>query len=133
MPRFWILFPALASLCVSQMAAQSSEKPQDYAFQISPAQPWIDTGLNLQSGDLIKISATAVTAGPAAPGVPACDPAGIGAAQPALPLPSASPGALIARLHGEASAPVLVGASAELHITEPARLTLGMNVSGTPV
>jgi hypothetical protein len=49
-----------------------------------------------------------------------------------LPLSAAPAGALIARLHQQGAAPVLVGASTELRITEPSHLFLGMNISGTP-
>jgi hypothetical protein len=64
---------------------------------------------------------------------PACDPAGVAAGagtSETLPLPSASPGALIAKLHADGVAPVLVGARGEFHIDTPSHLFLGMNVSG---
>lgn len=48
-----------------------------------------------------------------------------------MPLPDASVGALIARLHAHGAVPVLVGSSREFHIAEPSHLTLGMNFSGT--
>jgi hypothetical protein len=48
----------------------------------------------------------------------------------ALPLPTAAPGALLARLHPQGAIPVLVGATTELHIEEASHLYLGMNFSG---
>jgi hypothetical protein len=90
----------------------------------------VDTGLDLQSGDLVKI-----TASPASPASAACNPAGSSpapAASDALPLPAAASGALIARLHGQGSAPVLIGSERELKIEDASHLLLGMNFSGKP-
>jgi LssY C-terminus len=128
----WLLLAVACS--VPQLAAQNAG--QDLTFQVSPAQLWTDTGLDLQSGDVLQISASAGAA--AASGTPACDPAGVktGSGQTGdqisgLPLSTAPAGALIARLHQQGAALVLVGASTELRITEPSHLFLGMNLPGT--
>jgi hypothetical protein len=108
---------------------------KDFTVQVSTAQPWADSGLDLQSGEVLEISATSSAGKQAASGAPACDPNGVtGTAAPTadLPLPTAPPGALIARLHTQGAVPVLVGASSELHIEESSHLMLGMNISGTP-
>jgi len=117
--------------CVSPLVAQVTTTAQSITVQVTTTQPWTDSGLELQSGDLVEISAT----GPQQPasGLPACDPkgmAGSSAITAALPLPTAASGALIARLHAQGAAPVLVGASTELHIDEASHLFLGMNISG---
>src|ERR1700741_1655389 len=130
MSRAWILFPATLALVVSQLSAQSSSNQQDLTVQVLSTPGWTDTGLDLQSGDVLKISAE--PDGRAASGAVACDPAGL-PTQPAstasLPMPSASVGALLARLHAQRAAPVLIGARNELHVEEPSHLFLGVNVA----
>src|SRR5262249_48669266 len=123
----------------AQLGAQAGPT-QDFIFQVSSTQPWTDTGLDLQSGETIKMSAEASNSSvpdrPAASAVPACDPKGLsgGAGQTSdLPLPSAAVGALIARLHAQGAAPLLVGAASDLKVEEPSHLFLGLNVSTTSV
>jgi hypothetical protein len=128
---------AIPLFCVCQLRAQEASTTPDSTFQVSGAQPWTDTGLDLQSGDALEVSAAAAASSVpdrhAVPGAPACDPKGISGAESAdLPLPTAPAGALIARLHAQGAAPFLVGASAHLHIEEPSHLFLGMNAAGTP-
>lgn len=111
-------------------AAQSSPTGNEITIQLSASKPWIDTGLDLHPGDLVKVTASAGSSAAAA-----CTPAGgtsASAGADALPLPAAAPGALIARLHGQASTPVLVGSERELKIEEASHLLLGMNFSGKP-
>ena len=94
----------------------------------------MDTGLDLQVGDLVQISAAASSDQHAAAGAVNCDPRGVSSTGPTteLPLPSAPPGALIVRLHAQGAAPLLVGASSELRIEEASHLFLGVNASGAP-
>ncbi len=129
MPKLLIPLLVLAIMflgCIP-VGAQSTPK-EELSFQVSVAQPWTDTKLDLQPGDSVKITATA-----AASGSPACDPKGIsGASNSNLPLPSAAPGSLIAKLHDQGAAPIFVGASEELHIQEASHLFLGMNAAGSP-
>ena len=94
---------------------------QDYKFTVSTTQPWTDTGVDLQAGEVISISATPHSG-------PSCDPAGVassGASQN-LPVASALPGALIARLQDN-GAPTLVGASQQLRVAQAGHLYLGAN------
>lgn len=96
---------------------------KDYSFTISTAQPWTDTGVDLQSGDVLQFHASAAEK---------CDPAGVtGAASAGLPVISASAGALIARLEAQ-RVPVLVGSGKQLTAQQPGHLFLGVNASGTP-
>jgi LssY C-terminus len=122
-------------LCVWQLGAQVTLTGRNVTVQVSAARPWTDSGLDLQPGDVIEISA-AVASDPQRPsGVPACDPKGVpsaGAPAASLPLPGAPAGSLIARFHTQGGTPLLVGASHEFHIAEPSHLMLGMNISGTP-
>jgi len=121
-------------LSASQLGAQVTSTAQNITVQVSTGQSWTDTGLDLQSGDELEISASA-SSDKQVSGAPACDPKGVtGAiAQTAdLPIPTAPAGALIARLHAHGASPLLVGASTQLHISSPSHLMLGMNISGTP-
>ena len=136
MVRQWILLLATALLCAPNLRAQVTVTAQDITVQVSTGQPWTDSGLNLQPGDVLGLSATGSSDQQAGSGPPACDPKGVtGTPVRAtdLPLPSAPAGALIARLHTHGAAPLLVGASREFHIAEPAHLMLGLNLSGTPL
>jgi len=102
---------------------------QDYKFTVSTAQLWTDTGVDLQAGDVLAISALPHSAN----GNTGCDPAGVSSAQAQnLPLASALPGALIARLQDNGS-PMLVGANQELRVAQAGHLYLGANNSGAPV
>jgi hypothetical protein len=136
MTRQWTLLIPVFLVCTSPLQAQVTSTARDFTVQVSTAPSWTDSGLDLQSGDVLELSATASSEQPAASGTPACDPKGVTgtAVQTAdLPLSSAPAGALIARLHAHGAAPVLVGASREFHIAEPSHLMLGMNMSSTPL
>jgi hypothetical protein len=101
---------------------------KDYSFTISTAQPWTDTGVDLQTGDVLQFHSTSAEN---------CDPAGVnGAASTGLPVASAQAGALIARLQAQ-GVPVLIGSGKQLKAEGPGHLFLGVNVpavnaSGTP-
>jgi LssY-like putative type I secretion system component LssY len=130
MPKNPILVAATAVVLIATAAAQSPQAVKDVTVEVSATQPWTDTGLELQAGDSITISASAL---PAKQGVP-CSPTGTstGAPKGELPLPSAPAGALIARLHAQGATPVMVGAKSELHIEDASHLFLGMNWTGNP-
>jgi hypothetical protein len=133
MSRPFLLFASIV-ICVSRGDAQVSLTAHDITVQVSPTQAWTDSGLDLQSGNVLQISAAPAESSSA--GAPACDPAGVAASfsqTATLPLPSAAPGALIARLHAQGAAPVLIGVSTELKIEEASHLFLGMNISGTAI
>ena len=119
--RSFTLCIAFLAACVLSLAAQ------DYKFTVSTTLPWTDTGVDLQVGDVIAISATPHSGS-------SCDPAGIasiGASQN-LPVASALPGALIARLQDN-GAPTLVGASQQLRVAQAGHLYLGANNDASPV
>lgn len=120
---------ALAAFCFLPALAwsQTASGSQDYSYTISTSQPWTDTRLDLQSGDSLQISAVSDSCS-------GCDPRGVsGAAQTAgLPLASAPPGALIARLHAHGASPILAASGTKLIIAEPSHLFLGVNASGEP-
>jgi LssY C-terminus len=124
MRRFSLLLFALAF--VSQLTAQSGSAPRQLSFHVSPTPAWTDTGLNLQAGDAVMISA-------ASSGSPqnGCDPAGTGASVASLPVPDARSGALIARLEVDAPA-MLIGAQREINFDKTAHLFLGLNGPGAP-
>jgi len=130
MSKLWILSLAVASIGVAPLHAQStpSTPKEELTFEVSAAQPWTDTNIDLQPGDAIKITASATGSGS-----PACNPQGVNGAAPGsnLPVPTAAPGALIAKLHEQGAAPMFVGASEELHIQEASHLFLGMNAAGS--
>ena len=112
-------------LCSGLIAAQSAPSPEVHTFEV-PSTQWTDTGLDLQAGQTISISALKPSGN--------CDPAGMSADSANtgnLPLPDAKPGALIAKLHAHGAEPLLVGAKTELHIDSVSHLFLGMNASGT--
>ena len=96
---------------------------RDYSFTISTGQPWTDTGVDLQTGDVLQFHATSSES---------CDPAGVtGAAGAGLPVVSAPAGALIARLQAD-GVPVLIGSGKQVKAEEPGHLFLGVNASGAP-
>ena len=94
---------------------------RDYSFTVSTAQPWTDTGVDLQAGDILQIHSSSGEN---------CDPAGVsGASSAGVPVVSAPAGALIARLQSQ-GLPVLVGSGKELKAEEPGHLFLGVNIVG---
>jgi hypothetical protein len=102
---------------------------QDYKFTIPTSQAWTDTGVDLQTGDRVAITAAA---DPRSGGA-SCDPVGVSRASSAqnLPVATALPGALIARTQ-EGGAPTLVGASQQLRVPQAGHLFLGVNADGAP-
>ena len=113
--------------------AQSSSNPRELTFQISASSPWTDTGLSLQTGDIITIAAVSASSVSSDSAAKRCYPAGQGggsANNAGLPVPEAGAGALIAKLQADAT-PILVGARNELHIDKPSHLFLGMNITSS--
>jgi len=124
--RIWTLnLLTLAFLLICQSVAQTTPAAppapgNDYSFNVSTTQPWTDTGLALQTGDVLEI-----TAG----GSQVCDPLGVsGASAQNLPVASTLPGALIAKLQAQGS-PVLIGSSKEVKADVPGQLFLGINAA----
>lgn len=95
----------------------------EYQLNVSTSQAWIDTGIDLHAGDSLNITASTGQN---------CGPAGSsGVAGQDLPLPSAAPGALIAKMQAQ-EPPFLVGAGKELKVTDAGHLFLGVNTAGAP-
>ena len=95
--------------------------PRDYSFTISTTQPWTDTGVDLQAGTVLEISAS-----PVGQSSESCDPRGSGSpgdANAALPVMSASPGALIARTEAQ-GVPMLIGSNKQVKVSAPGHLFL---------
>jgi LssY C-terminus len=124
---FLSTIPMVALLLLMAIAAPLCA--QDYKFTVSTAQPWTDTGVDLPAASTVAISASSNHPS----GANGCDPAGVSAAGtvPNLPVPSALPGALIARVQENAT-PTAVGANQELHVPEAGHLFLGINAQGAP-
>jgi LssY C-terminus len=106
-------------------AAPTVATPIDKSVDVTPSQSWTDTGIDLHPGDLVT-----VTAASSANGENICDPQGMMNLANAgkLPLDSALPGALLAKLQEKSTAPIFIGAERQLKITEAGRLYLGSNV-----
>lgn len=102
--------------------AISAKRPAtagDYKFDVPTTEAWTDTKIDLVAGDQLTITATSEKD---------CDPKGVsgGKSSGALPLASAAPGALIAKLQSDAT-PALVGASNEIKVDAAGHLYLGVN------
>ncbi|HEY7096034.1 MAG TPA: LssY C-terminal domain-containing protein [Terriglobales bacterium] len=115
-----LLFIGLMVILSTQTAAQSA--PRDYTLTITTSQPWTDTEIDLLAGDVLTMTAAEL----------GCDPQGVkGATATDLPIASASPGALIAKLQSQGTA-LLVSSKREIHVPENGHLFLGVNASGNP-
>jgi LssY C-terminus len=115
----------IASLVACQSIAQTTAPTagNDYSFNVSATQPWTDSGVEFTAGDALTITAS---------GTQSCDPQGVaGAATQNLPVATALPGALIAKL-GAQGTPQLVGSSKEINVDTPGHLFLGVNTAGKP-
>ncbi len=113
-------------LCAITARAQTAA-PSDRTVEIEPSQKWIDTKIDLHPGDLVQLSATTTGSGSQL-----CDPQGVmGLPNPGkLPLESALPAALLAKLQEKSNSPQFIGAERQLKITEAGRLYLGSNLGG---
>jgi len=114
---FCLFFSAVV---IGQMAADGV-----HSFNITGAQAWTDTGVDLAVGDSLSLTTKSTSENSA------CSPDGKAdsATTASLPLAGANPGALIAKIsqNGE---PQLAGAEKELHATSAGRLFLGINDAG---
>jgi hypothetical protein len=126
---FRVTFLALVALPLGDLSsAQTSATPTDRTVEVTPSQKWADTGIDLHPGDLLQVSATTTGSGNQP-----CDPQGLMGLTNAgkLPLESALPGALLAKLQEKSATPVFLGAERHLKITEAGRLYLGTNLGGS--
>jgi hypothetical protein len=101
------------------LSANRPAAANDYKVDVPTTQAWTDAKIDLQAGDQLTITATSETN---------CNPQGMSGAQPSgnLPLSSAAPGALIAKLHDQGT-PMLVGSSNQLKADTAGHLYLGVN------
>ena len=117
---------AVVSLAVCQGIAQTTTPNttgNDYTFDVSTTQAWTDTGVDLQTGDVLSITATSAKK---------CDPLGVsGASTQGLPVANALPGALIAKLQAQ-GIPIAVGSSKEVNVDAAGHLFLGINAGDNP-
>src|SRR5689334_20911577 len=114
--RIWTLnLLTLVFLLIGQSVAQtapaaSAAPGNDYSFNVSTTQPWTDTGVDLQTGDVLEITAASSQG---------CDPLGVsGASAPNLLVANALPGALIAKIQPQ-GIPVLIGSIKEVKVDAP--------------
>jgi hypothetical protein len=116
-------------------SASTQTAGHDVDLKVPASQAWTDTTIDLHAGDQLQISATTPSGG-SNPSPSVCDPQGVANASSQtsnLPVTSASPGALIGKLHGQGAAPFLVGASRELRLEEAGHLYLAANTDGQPL
>ncbi len=106
-------------------APAKAATPTDKTVEVTPSKSWVDTSIDLHPGDLVTISATTTGSGD-----DLCDPQGVPDLPNAgmLPLESALPGALLAKLQEKAASPVFVGSDRQMKISEAGRLYLGANL-----
>lgn len=106
--------------------AQTTATPVDKTVEITPSQKWTDTEIDLHPGDVVDLTASAPDSGEKA-----CNPQGLTniAKGGKLPIESALPGALIAKMQEKATSYVFVGAERRLSVTEAGRLYLGANLA----
>jgi hypothetical protein len=116
----------LTSWLWAQAAPQTTIAPIDKTVEVSPSASWLDSGLDLHPGDRVEISATAIGTG-----TDPCDPQGFTDAskEDKLPLASALPGSLLAKLGEKSDALLFVGAARNIKITEAGHLFLGANLT----
>ena len=110
-----------ALLFLSPLVAQKSQNNpgtnttvRDFSFVVPARQEWFDTGIDLQPGELVYVSGGVIFCGAKT------------GDQQNLPLPSAQVGALLAKVELGAK-PVSAILGAELPVTVPGRLYLGVN------
>lgn len=93
--------------------------PAANEFSVPTSEKWIDTNVDLKAGDVVTITAN--------DSQQECNPRGEGAPSNSLPVPSAPPGALIAKVSAQDPAPVLIGPNKLLPVNQPGHLFLGIN------
>jgi hypothetical protein len=120
-------FVLLVGVLGTILAAQTVSAPTDKTVEVTPSQEWTDTGIDVHPGDLVQLSATTTGSGDQR-----CDPQGMmGLANSGtLPLGSALPAALLAKLQENSNSPQFVGTERQLKITEAGKLFLGSNLGG---
>lgn len=117
-PRALFALILLSTFAVLASAQTSSDTPpaqgKDYPLTLNASQGWTDTGIDLQSGQIVHITGGNASCGQSS------------TSKDNLPLPSAPLGTLLAKLHTDAT-PVVASPDAQFSITEPSHLYLGFN------
>jgi LssY C-terminus len=112
--KHWLILIVLFLFSISSPTQTVNPPGKDYSFQVPANQAWTDTGLDLESGQTVHISA-----------VSGCG-ATSGNQEGSLPVPSAPSGSLIAKLN-DAATPVSAPAGTDLQVSKASHLYLGPN------
>ncbi|GIU78715.1 MAG: hypothetical protein KatS3mg005_1953 [Bryobacteraceae bacterium] len=117
------------------LAASTPAPAQKAAVTLDGRQTWVDTGLDVQPGDLVRITATGRLKYPDAREEATPDGLKRGWLDliRAMPLNDAGRGAVIGRVgEGAAARPFLVGSRRESRMTAAGRLFIGVNQNSSP-
>jgi len=130
----WLSAGSLSLLCAASALAQGAgdAKPRSAEFEVSGAERWIDTGLDVKAGETIRITAAGSVKYAAAAGEigPNGRRRGWRELFMSLPLNDANFGALIGRIGDEEhSRPFLLGLKGETQAPVSGRLFLSLNHS----
>ena len=121
-----ISLAALLLLYLPALFGQTAgENPKEFSFTVSGSKTWTDSGIDLTPGDKLTIAAENRSAAGKN-----CSPEGMGSAAQDSPLPSASEGALLAKISEQASA-VLIGQGREITVDSTGRLWMGLNLKAS--
>jgi hypothetical protein len=123
--RRWLAYPALLACagCIvagAQSFSTTPPPPAGATVIVPSSAQWTDSDLDLRAGDQLHLEAAASAGNCRPEGNPQWPADG-------LALASAAPGALIARI--DRQAPFAVGTRADLRVSQPGRLYLGMNAA----
>jgi hypothetical protein len=128
MKKQTVFLVALLATLSQPFQSQALSTPRDYSFTISTTQPWTDTGIDLQAGDTIEVTAAPAHAAAGSSGN-VCDPRGASGSDQSnssLPVAAAPAGSLIARLQEQGTA-LAVGGNGRLKADAPGHLFFGVN------
>jgi hypothetical protein len=120
----WLIAVFLLAGCLA-LAQTTTVAPTDKTVEVSASSKWTDTGIDLHAGDVVDLSAQVTESSSTH-----CDPQGNqDMANPGkLPVESALPGSLIAKLQDKSDAPIYVGAERQIKVTADGRLFLAANL-----
>lgn len=115
----------------SNQQITSAQLGKSYQIKVATGEPWTDTQIDLQPGDVIQILTVEAGADSGTSETLACDLQGEGSSSVETPLTvnSAAPGALIAKLTQDAM-PFPIVASRNISVSEAGHLYLGINGAG---
>jgi hypothetical protein len=122
----------------AQTAQPGSSNAKSYDFDLDATKQWLDTNINLRTGEKLRITATGTITYPQGsqgnPSARTFGPDGLTRSWEdlihAYPVPDGGHGALMARLGaGDAAQPLLIGASKDYEAPVAGRLFLGINQS----